>query len=707
MTGRLVRAAVVACVIGMSGLARAEIAPVDAPRVAILAADLGSMATIELTWPTSFGFKAASDQRVLVLDFDTAFNAPDVAALRQRLGAWLSGIDKSGRQLRLTAREDVHFQVLRDARRVHIELTYATGILPTRQPEVSTDGRIVLTPPGRSSATAAEAPASTVSVPPAPASRRAVDDPAETELDDAAKEAIRKLRRSSSVERTVVSPVFSFVMRFQAAKAAPAQLTHESSTTEASLVIDWGQEVSLETVNQKGELLLRLDRPVVSGLVDGLAGKLPDWLESATSGYDTVLFVARAGTAIEVSHDGNLTRVRFSTAAGIASASEDPEDLRLEILRARLKARQGETGAARQKLETLQTDNPENADVLVEMASIEQSVGSWRRATSLYQRALSLDPDRRDLASAKRALDRQNGAQVRLDWDYQQVQDGDLQVPVVLSGRFLPTERLDAGFRLENRYLDDDEVLRVNGVAQAVTINRQRAEAYVGGSPASGHRIEGALLGFRGGPGAAVRYSFQTPDTVTSVNAIWNRAYWDLVEGIVDDGVQDRVDVRHERQFDRRWSGEVGLALNRFGIDNIATAATSIDLSAAIRYLVPWEVADVTVGYSLNARYLGTLETRRDANGNAFNPLPLTDTEIHSLDISLADVFLNDWRYVVFGSLSTDRFAGGIGPSVGGELVWSPDEDVELGLRAGHSRISGRGDGSVFTRFGGHLLVRF
>jgi tetratricopeptide (TPR) repeat protein len=706
---RLVQALAVVCALGIPRIVNGDVAPVDAPRVGILAADLGSMATIELTWPTDFNFNAVSDSRVLVIDFADAFNAPDIAALRQRLGAWLSNIDKSGHQIRLTAHEDVHFQVLRAPRRLLIELTWATGILPTRQVTVPTDGRIVLTPPGQQSATAApdRGEVAPKKVPPLPDTRRVVEQPEEPTLDDAAKSAIKRLRRSSTDHRAISSTDVVAGILFQAAKIAAPQLKAELSDDAALLRIDWARQVVLESETDKGELLLRLDHAVDARLVEGLAQRMPEWLESATAGYDTILLVARTGNAFEVHHEGQFTRVRLSAAAAADDEAKSPEDVRLEILRARLKARQGNTGEAREKLDNLQTENPDNADVLVEMANIEESVGSWRRASGLYQRAISLDPDRRDLASATRALDRQNGSQIKIDWDYQQVEDGDLQIPVVLSGRFLPTDMLDAGFRLEYRFLDDNEVLRANGVTQALTINRQRGEVFLGGSIASGHRLEGALLGSQGGPGAAVRYTFQTPDSVTSVNGIWNQAYWELVEGIADEGVQDRFGIRHERQFSQRWSGEAGAGLNRFGIADISTAATTIDLSAAVRYLIPWEAADLTVGYSLNAQYVGTIETRRDANGNAFNPMPLTDTEIHSLDLAVSDVFLNDWRYSIFGSLSTDRFAGGIGPSLGVELFWEPTDDIELGLRAGHSRISGRGDDAVFTRFGGHLLVRF
>ena len=704
---RLLRVAVLACAVVLPSAISAQHAPVDAPRVSVLAADLGSMATIELTWPGAFRFQAASDSRILVLDFAAPFNAPDIAALRQRLGGWLSNIDKTGRQLRLTARQDVHFRVLRGERNLTVELTWATGILPTRRPDIAVDGRIVLTPPDQQNRQVQPAAPQPRAAPPAPSTRRVSDQPGPGKLDDAAKEAIKRLRRSSSLSAPVVTAHFVTTQKFQAAKAAPPRLTAEASDDDAVMVIDWARTAVVETESEQGELLLRLDQPVDPKIVEGLAAKLPEWLESASTGYDSLLFVARPGVAFEVQHVGRITHIRLSRIATDENAAKSPEDLRLEILRARLKARRGNTDEAKEKLADLQDKNPENADVLVELASIEQSVGSWRRASGLYQRALSLDPDRRDLASARRALDRENGSQIRLDWDYQQVQDGDLQIPIVATGRFLPTERLDAGFRLENRYLDDNEVLRVNGVAQAVTVNRQRGEIYVGVSPASGQRLEGALLGSPGGPGAALRYSFQTPDTLTSVNAIFNQAYWELVEGIVDDGVQDRIGIRHEHQFSRRWSGDAGIGLNRFGIDPISTAATTVDLSASIRYLIPWEAADVTVGYSVNAQYVGTVETRRDANGNAFNPMPLTDTEIHSLNASLSDVFLDDWRYVLFGSLSSDRFAGGIGPSVGGELYWAPTDDIELGLRAGHSRISGRGDDAVFTRFGGHLLVRF
>ncbi len=525
--------------------------------------------------------------------------------------------------------------------------------------------------------------------------------------DEKAREALKRLRLGGVAPDSRITLSATHRTSMAAGMAGPPQLKADVSEDRADITIDWAQPVVVQVETQEGEVLLRLDQPVDPNLVKGLAEQMPEWLTSVIAGYDSLLFVGKPDVDLNFAHDAETSRLTLTRAIAQASAEGgDPTDLRLEILRARLKARTGETDEAREKLARLQTSNPENPDVLVELANIEESVGSWRRASGLYERALGLDPERRDAAAAQRALDREFGEFVRVDTDYQKVHGGDDQVITVVSGRFLPTDALDVGFSLENRYLDDDQVLPANGVNESVSIQRQRGEIYVGGSPASGHRIEGAALGSASGPGASARYNYQTPDTSTTLTATWNRAYWELVEGIADDASQDRLSLRHEHQISRNWSGDAGLGFNRYGIDGIDTAATSVDISGSIRYRVPWEAIGMSVGYSLNAQYVGTLATRRDVNGNAFNPLPLSDTEIHSLDVSLDGGFWDDWRYNVFGSLSYDRF-GGFGPSVGCEVVHEVREDMAYGLRCGHSRVSGRGDNAAFSRLGGFFLVRF
>ncbi|WP_416896493.1 MAG: tetratricopeptide repeat protein [Minwuia sp.] len=714
-TGAIALAALAAAGAAMPSAAQTqrELAPISAPRVSVLSADLGPMARIELTWPVHFDVQSTDDRRLLVLTFDQPFNAPDLGALRQRLGNWIAGISKSADRIEIRAAQDVFFDVYKDRRQLTIEMTYASNFLPgiagRRNPGVD---RIELTPPG---AAAPQTPGPTarqqaVAAPPPPPERP--DDPPAGAIDDRAREAADRLRisgerRSGSLSRSQASQSVTVTDSFVSHMEAVSRVSVEIGADNARIDIDWLRPVGVTASEEGRELLLRLDRPLEEGLTDGLAEKLPDWLQGVSTGYDTVLLIGEADVRFETEHAGANTSILLRRASAEEGAGRDASDVRLDILRARLAARQGETGEARQKLESLQTENPDNADVLIEMASIEASVGSWRRASNLYDRAIGVDPQRRDAAAASRALDREFGSQLRLDIDYQQVKDGDLQIIGVLSGQFLPTDMIDAGFRFENRYLDDDQVLRANGVTEAVTIHRQRGEAWIGGSPSSGHRVEGALLGSAAGPGAALRYNYRTPDTLTGISATWNRAYWDLVEGIADDAAQDRLVLSHERQLNPRWSANGEVAVNRYSIDDIDTAATSLDLSAAVNYLVPWEAADLSVGYSFDGQYVGSIETRIDANGNAFNPLPLTDTEFHAINVSLGDVIGEDWRYLVFASFSLDRVGDGIGPSVGGELIWEPDEDFQFGLRAGHSRVSGRGDDAVFTRVGGHLLVRF
>lgn len=696
-------------------------AAVDAPLVRVLSADLGSMARLEFSWPGPFHAEIDRSSRQLVLRFDQEFNSPFIGALRQRLANWVVGIDKRARSIAITTRREAQFAVQIDGNVLAVEITArpvrldgtttaggATAALSLQPPVRATQGAerdrsVVLVPPGasREISTTARVPAVPV---PAPNSDPAV----QRRLDEAAERALKQLRlKGPSVPPEVSSATVEQGSTIVTELVLQPRVETSSGTAGADIMFHWPKTVMIEPEASERELLLRFAEPIDSGVADGIAEQLPGWLSSVSVGYDSMLIVATRPVTFAFGHEGAVTRITLTEAGEDAADGRSAEDLRLDVLRARLKARQGKTDAARSDLQDLQQTAPGNADVLVELATLEESVGSWRRAVSLYDRALNLDPNRRELASARRSLDRENGSQLRIDSDIQFVEGGDTQWITVGSGRVITSMTTEFGVRVENRWLDDDQVLRSNGVTEAVSETHQRGEVYGAVELAPGHDLEGTLLAGAGSPGAALRYDYRTPQTRTTLRLTLHRSYWELVEGIVDGALQDAIGLRHEHQLSRRWFAEAEASLNRFGIDTIDTAATSFDIGGALRYRVPWEAADLTVGYTMSGRYVGGIETRRDANGNAFNPLPLTDTEFHSLDVSLGDAIGSDFRYNTFLSLSVDRIGDGIGPSIGGELFWEVTEDSQLGLRAGHSRVSGRGDDAVFTRFGGHLLVRF
>lgn len=659
-------------------LALAQTAGVDAPEVNVLSADLGPMARIELAWPRRFEAAAEEHGRTLELTFSEPFNAPYLNALRRRLGSWIEGIDKRGAYLALTAAADVAFAVETRGNVLVIEMTRTSA-------SVRGDGAgtaaPVLTPP--------EAPA-----------------PVQL-LDPAARRAAGRLRFTERPFDEVRGEIVSRGPEAASPLVLLPRVDAEAGQRAASLTIHWHAAVDLSASSDGRELVLRLGQPVDETLAETLAGRLPGWLESVSAGYDSLLLVAARPVTFRVEHEQSVTRIALDpeevTNGGGARVEED---VRIATLRARLNARQGKVGEARQQLSALRRNHPDDTDVIVELANLEESVGAWRRAANLYDRALTLDPERRDLATAREALDREHGQRLRLDTDGQFVEGGDTQSITVASGRFLAGERFEFGFQAENRFLDDDEVRRANGAIEAASLHRQRGEIYGAVDFAPGHRGEAAVLAGAGTAGGSLRYAYRTPGTLTAISGTYHRAYWEFVEGIVDDAVRDRIALSHERQFSRQWSAAGEAGLNRFGIAGIDTAATSYDLALGVRYRVPLESLDLSIGYSFDAQYVAALETRLDQNGNRFNPVPLTDTEFHSLDLAVGDTIGADLRYSAFVSVTADRF-GGIGPGFGGELVWEPAKDIELGLRAGHSRVSGRGDDAVFSRIGGHLVIRF
>lgn len=691
-------------------------AVLNAPRVNVLMADLGPMARIEFHWPQKFLARADTGRQRIDLFFDQPFNAPDLGALRQRLGHWITGISKQANTISLTLRDSAGIETYTDGNVLVVELMQTA--FPATTPSAVLKPVRLTRPAKKTTATL---------VPPSQRPAKADNGPV-TNARDQAKSRLRLSRQRVTTSVTTTFDRQRAELVVQGSSSSPANnapavevaenksgvtVSGERIPSQLQLQINWGRNVGLTTDISGRELLIRTDRPLDPDAFSKLGATYPEWLTGVSTGYDTLLFVARNDVAYDVTHSGSRTRINIrpvTASTGTAapqSTSEKQTATRLELLRARLKARQGKTDTARKKLEKLRADNPKNNDIALELASLHRSVGSWRSASGLYDSILARTPGQFDAAQGRSEIRKQHADRIRIDHDAQFVEDGDEQQITVISGHVNVAKQLRLGLSVENRHLDDDQVQRVNGAITAENLSRQRGEFYAQYETAPGQRVTGAVLIGPASPGLSLGYTWQSAVSQLTVQGDWHRAHWDFVEGIVDNAVRDGIGMRYSRQLDQRWSAELALGYNRFSIDTIDNAATTISTEASVNYLLPIDGIKATIGYSVSGQYLLTVEKRLNQGGDLFRPLPATSSEIHSLNFSVAHRFSDTVFARAFASLSRDRYEIGLGPTFGGELNWEISQSMEMGLRGSHSRISGRGDQAVFTRLGGFLLYRF
>ena len=97
-------------------------------------------------------------------------------------------------------------------------------------------------------------------------------------------------------------------------------------------------------------------------------------------------------------------------AAMVLSPDAGLKGIRLALLRAQFLSATGRKSQALNLLEELAAANPNQVQVLADLALLEGGAGNHRRARSLLDRAERLDPGNENLAQTRAALDREEGS---------------------------------------------------------------------------------------------------------------------------------------------------------------------------------------------------------------------------------------------------------------------------------------------------------
>lgn len=315
-----------------------------------------------------------------------------------------------------------------------------------------------------------------------------------------------------------------------------------------------------------------------------------------------------------------------------------------------------------------QTDVEDRADIFALKAVAELQTGQLRVASDSARRALALDPahpgalrvvaeiaeKREDMRAAREAWTRlaavlpagaeRENVQHRIaeldaylasnvDHDLIYVGDGDTDTQLALRVHgVLRGQARNVLIGAEARRFDASSGLTSEG--EETEIDQTRFKGHIGlGWEGRHSQLTGRILGSNAGVGASAAISRDIGERYgLKGEVVYNDAYWAYSQGALNDAARDSILFTLSRNSKKVYVG-LTLGASSYFVDDRDWAGDS--LRGTFYSSVAWgkEYAPWRASYAIDAESFDTVRVRRTAANERFQPIPLTDREVHSLGI--------------------------------------------------------------------------
>ena len=487
-----------------------------------------------------------------------------------------------------------------------------------------------------------------------------------------------------------------------AASAEPVSVEHRMSSDALRITLSWPRLPQYVDEAQGRELLIRFSRPIEAPEALALPRQAPEWVSNVRTGYDSLLIYAAQDVAYTVDAEAEAIVITMRQAQQNAETAEDAdaerlkaqERLRAELLRARVLFESRADARARVVLQQLIQAYDDSVEPLVSLAQLETRAGRWRKAVTLYNRALRLDNDP-SVVRAKAQLVAQHGPFMQTDVGVQHYQNADTQTFFSLSGRLFSGAWADAGLAYQARYVDAPTVARPNGDTSSFSGVRHRLEFNLSGALDNGLDLTGRFYATEHHAGVGGDLSSAIGEGRVTLAGRFHEPYWVLLEGVVSGGAADRLSLEYTRPIKRHFSLWAKMGVNAYSIDDEFHGAKSGTGTLAVRYAPPISIGRLSLGYIFDGEFPFDRTEKTDDNGVVFHPVNIVRREVHTMELSYVRDVTD--ALTIGGTLvySYDR-VGGHGPGGHAALTYKPSEPWEFGLRGSMASVSLRGGSDDF-----------
>ena len=491
----------------------------------------------------------------------------------------------------------------------------------------------------------------------------------------------------------------------------------------AELVGRSAHTAGVERLSNGREIKISFNEPIDGkSPLDMKAAQKLKWLESAQADYDSVTVSAKPGYVIRYvpTADEQFAVVAEAQPEYAPQVeAQRQQDLRLQLLYARIEQQSGQEDKANQRLAALQQYYPNDPQLLAYQASIASANGNYDHADHLIQQAQAVAPENEDLQLQRQltlqaentpAAQSQGPNFLKLDHEYRELGKNNEQI-TTFSSAVHTDNNIEFGLTAQNDFADTKGIRRPSdGRIGNYDVTRQRGELYAAANLGSGERLQGSLFANNDTLGGGGYFDFANPLGHTQLLAEYKRPYWDFIEAVYDHATRDRVGAKHYAMLTPTLSLGLEGSFNRYNIEGDDDVAETVLARAnLIQQLQPMTASQpyLGVGYGFDGEYRTEKpELRPDAGFGAYYALPVYTREVHAL----TGIYQDDWtprdHALFIGGVAYDRINGGFSPLVEAHLDHDIATNWQIGARARYAQETNNTDNHELN-VGADLLYKF
>ncbi len=410
------------------------------------------------------------------------------------------------------------------------------------------------------------------------------------------------------------------------------------------------------------ELLVVFPGAMPDGEVDRVTHALGTLLESYAEGYGALRFRLTMPVRASLASSSDRRTIEIVPEASARASLED--ERRLQLLKAREQAREGDVAGARANLQRIVAERPQDIEPRLALADTEIGVSRWQHALGLYDGILRLFPEATDIGRDRTGLMLQHAPSVRTDAGLTFGPGGERAQSGTVSGDMPLGETWRVGASVQTTH-DTIRGLRRSGSAIAADYDGTKllqdlSLTHQWQTPTDTTRID-VFTALRT-VGASFSQTLTTSFGQTTVGGYYHQPYWGTVMAFAANARRDQLGIAHAVSLPDRWQAQIGAGLIRYGLpgyDSVAagpSALAGISRGLPDRWM-PLQDMQVRLGYRLEAEYLSNVQLGPTSAG----PLPLLDVrkrEVHSLYADSSTPIGPGLATVSLG-YALDRFGGG------------------------------------------------
>lgn len=448
--------------------------------------------------------------------------------------------------------------------------------------------------------------------------------------------------------------------------------------------------------------------------VDLARAKKLGWVEHAELGYDSLSISAKHGYVVKFVPTANEQfEVVAAPQPNYAPQVEEKrqQDLRLQLLYARIEQQSGQADKAAKRLAALEYYYPNDPQLLAYKASVASTRGDNDQALALLKRAQSIAPENEDLSLQVQNIRRiETGkSYAKLDHEYRAL--GDNQEHITTLTAVAATGRTEFGITGQNNFLSTDQTRRGrDGAIGDYDVTRQRGEVFVAQNFDGGTRAQASLYGNNKSVGVGGDVAFKSPIGRVDILGEYQRPYWDFVEAVYEHTTRDRIGVKDFAELRPGTTLGIEASLNNYNTDVKDDVARSTLVRANLVQQIQPETTTqpyLGVGYGFDGEYLsGKPKSALDGSNNAYYLLPVRTREVHAL----TGIYRNDLsaqtHALLIGGVAYDRINGGVSPLAEGRIDHDLDMKWQVGARARYAQETNNTDNHELD-LGADVLYKF